>query len=71
MGRGRVLGVRCRTLGENATATAPFAGAKPADVSEQQWWARAARPGLAALAEQGLVERPTTKTYAIDGEWQG
>jgi len=40
-------------------------------VSEQQWWARAARPGLAALAEQGLVERPTTKTYAIDGEWQG
>jgi len=49
-----------------AKKAAIVAGAKPADVSEQQWWARAARPGLAALAERGLVERPTTKTYAID-----
>ena len=49
-----------------AKKAAIVAGAKPADVSDQQWWARAARPGLAALAEQGLVERPTTKTYAIE-----
>ena len=49
-----------------AKKAAIVAGAKPADVSAQQWWARAARPGLAALAEQGLVERPTTKTYAIE-----
>jgi len=51
-----------------AKKAAIVAGAKPADVSEQQWWARAARPGLAALAERGLVERPTTKTYAIEEE---
>ena len=51
-----------------AKKAAIVAGAKPVDVSEQQWWARAARPGLAALAEQGLVERPTTKTYAIEEE---
>ena len=51
-----------------AKKAAIVAGAKPAAVSEQQWWARAARPGLAALAERGLVERPTTKTYAIEGE---
>jgi len=51
-----------------AKKAAIVAGAKPADVSDQQWWARAARPGLAALAEQGLVDRPTTKTYAIEGE---
>ena len=49
-----------------AKKAAIVAGAKPAAVSAQQWWARAARPGLAALAERGLVERPTTKTYAID-----
>ena len=49
-----------------AKKAAIVAGAKPADVSAQQWWARAARPGLAALAERELVERPTTKTYAID-----
>ena len=49
-----------------AKKAAIVAGAKPADVSEQQWWARAARPGLAALAAEGLVERPTTKTYAIE-----
>ena len=49
-----------------AKKAAIVAGAKPADVSEQQWWARGARPGLAALAERGLVERPTTKTYAIE-----
>ena len=49
-----------------AKKAAIVAGAKPADVSDQQWWARAARPGLAALAERGLVDRPTTKTYAID-----
>ena len=51
-----------------AKKAAIVAGAKPADVSAQQWWARAARPGLAALAEQGLVKRPTTKTYAIGRE---
>jgi len=51
-----------------AKKAAIVAGAKPAAVSAQQWWARAARPGLAALAEQGLVARPTTKTYAIEEE---
>ena len=51
-----------------AKKAAIVAGAKPAAVSAQQWWARAARPGLAALAAEGLVERPTTKTYAIETE---
>src|SRR6056297_884084 len=42
-------------------------GAWPGEPSVDTWWGRAVRPGLAALAERGLVERPTNKTYRIDG----
>jgi len=42
-------------------------GAWPGEPSVDTWWGRAVRPGLAALAEQGLVDRPTNKTYRIDG----
>jgi len=35
------------------------------------WWGRAVQPGLAALAEEELVERPTTKTYRIESEEEG
>jgi len=41
------------------------AGAKPAGDTEQTWWERSARPGLAMLAARGLVERPTSKTYEL------
>ena len=40
-------------------------GAWPGEPSLDTWWGRAVQPGLAALAEAGLVERPTNKTYRI------
>src|SRR6056297_1855266 len=43
-------------------------GAWPGEPSVDTWWGRAVRPGLAALAEQGLVDRPTNKTYRIEEE---
>ena len=46
-------------------------GAWPGEPSVDTWWGRAVRPGLAALAERGLVERPTNKTYRIESEEEG
>jgi len=43
-------------------------GAWPGEPSVDTWWGRAVRPGLASLAEAGLVDRPTNKTYAIEGK---
>jgi len=50
-----------------ATRSTIVDAAKPGEVSEQQWWVRGAQPGLAMLAEEGVVERPTSKSYQIDG----
>ena len=41
-------------------------GAHDGALSLDTWWGRAVRPGLAMLAERGLVAKPTSKTYAIE-----
>jgi len=52
----------------DAKKAAIVEGAWPGEPSVDTWWGRAVRPGLAALAEQGLVDRPTNKTYRIEKE---
>lgn len=37
-----------------------------ADLSEDSWWGRAVQPGLRYLAENGVVERPSNKSYSLD-----
>ena len=52
--------------GGDAKKAAIVEGAWPGEPSVDTWWGRAVRPGLAALAEAGLVDRPTNKTYRIE-----
>jgi len=49
-----------------ATKSNIVAGAHDGETSLETWWSRSAQPGLAMLAEEGLVERPTSKSYAVD-----
>lgn len=49
-----------------ATKSDIVAGAHDGETSLEQWWSRSAQPGLAMLADQGVVERPTSKSYQIE-----
>jgi polyhydroxyalkanoate synthesis regulator phasin len=48
-----------------ATKSDIVAGAHDGETSLEQWWSRSAQPGLAYLAEKGVVERPTSKSYSL------
>jgi len=37
-----------------------------ADLSEDSWWGRAVQPGLRYLADNGIVKRPSNKSYSLD-----